>query len=185
MNEIKLHLGCGKRYLPGYCHIDLAKYKHIDDRQDIKKLIGIEKSSINLIYCSHVIDYFNKNEIVGIFKGWRRLLKKGGILRIAVPDFAALVKVYNLTRDTSRVSGPIFGEWKIRGNDKTIYHKMIYDYYSLGSVFTKAGFHKIRRWSWRAVFKDYPKYDDYSQSYYPHMDKEKGILISLNIEGYK
>lgn len=185
MNKIKLHLGCGKRYLPDYCNIDLAKYKHINDKQDIRKLIGFENSSVDLIYASHVIDYFDREEIVSMFKRWRKLLKKGGILRVAVPDFVALVKVYELTRDTSRVSGPLLGVWKIRGRDKTIYHKAIYDCNSLRSVFTKAGFFKIRRWDWRAEFKDYPKYDDYSQAYYPHMDKENGILISLNMEAMK
>ena len=28
-------------------------------------------------------------------------------------------------------------------------------------------------------------YDDYSQSYLPHMDKENGMLMSLNLEGRK
>ena len=27
--------------------------------------------------------------------------------------------------------------------------------------------------------------DDYSQSYYPHMDKEDGKLMSLNVEAVK
>jgi len=27
--------------------------------------------------------------------------------------------------------------------------------------------------------------DDYSQAYVPHMDKENGILISLNVECHK
>ena len=37
-------------------------------------------------------------------------------------------------------------------------------------------------------YKDYllshteKDYDDYSQAYIPHMDKERGILISLNVE---
>ena len=32
---MKLHLGCGNRYLSGYAHIDLADYPHIDYKQDI------------------------------------------------------------------------------------------------------------------------------------------------------
>jgi hypothetical protein len=41
----------------------------------------------------------------------------------------------------------------------------------------------IHRYDWRnTVHKDY---DDYSQAYIPHMDKERGILMSLNVEGEK
>ena len=32
------------------------------------------------------------------------------------------------------------------------------------------------------IHKDY---DDHSQAYFPHMDKENGQLLSLNIEAYK
>ena len=27
---VKLHLGCGKRFIPGYVHVDLARFDHID-----------------------------------------------------------------------------------------------------------------------------------------------------------
>ena len=40
----------------------------------------------------------------------------------------------------------------------------------------------MQQWDWREV--DHGKYDDHSQAYYPHMDKENGIAVSLNIEGY-
>ena len=185
MPKVKLHLGCGKRYLEGFCHVDMAVYKHIDFHADIGNLWTIESRIADLIYVSHAIDYFDKAEIVSVFKGWRRILKKGGVLRVAVPDFAALTKVYAMNGDINLISGPICGKWKIRGTHETIYHKMIYDYNSLVAVFKAAGFKKIQRWDWREVFKDYPDYDDYSQAYYPHMDKENGILISLNVEAEK
>ena len=157
MKELKLHLGCGKRYLPGYCHVDLAGYKHIDDNQNIKNLIGFENSSVDLIYCSHAISYFDPSEVVYIFKHWRRLLKKRGVLRIATPDLQALMKVYIITANINLITGPLYGKWKIRGNFETIYHKMVYDYNSLSTALRSAGFHKIQRWNWREVFKDNPK----------------------------
>ena len=33
--------------------------------------------------------------------------------------------------------------------------------------------------------KDHPDYDDHSQAYFPHMDKENGIHVSLNLECVK
>ena len=49
--------------------------------------------------------------------------------------------------------------------------------------FTKsleAGFARVRRWDWRAT--EHAGIDDYSQAYLPHMDKENGTLVSLNLE---
>ena len=42
---------------------------------------------------------------------------------------------------------------------------------------------KGHRYDWRqTLHKDH---DDFSQAYVPHMDKEKGLLISLNVEADK
>ena len=64
--------------------------------------------------------------------------------------------------------------------DEVIYHKTIYDYDSLKKVLEDNGFSETKKWDWKEV--DHGKYDDYSQAYLPHMDKNNGTLISLNIE---
>ena len=38
----------------------------------------------------------------------------------------------------------------------------------------------IKKYNWRN--KSHSDFDDHSQSYLPHLDKENGYLISLNIE---
>jgi len=67
--------------------------------------------------------------------------------------------------------------------ERTIYHRTVYDFESLRSVLESVGFKNVRRYDWRqTIHKDY---DDYSQAYIPHMDKENGLLISLNVEADK
>ena len=61
-----------------------------------------------------------------------------------------------------------------------VYHKTIYDFLSLKKVLEEAEFKNIRKWDWRNV--DHGHIDDYSQAYIPHMDKDNGVLISLNVE---
>ena len=41
----------------------------------------------------------------------------------------------------------------------------------------------MREWDWRKT--DHSNIDDYSQAYLPHMNKENGLLVSLNIEAKK
>jgi predicted SAM-dependent methyltransferase len=180
---MKLHLGCDKRFIPGFVHIDLADYPHIDHRHDIRSLPMIADASAELIYICHALEYFDRVEVVGILKEWRRTLVPGGILRIAVPDFEALVQVYQKTGNLEKIVGPLFGRWPIPGAGLTIYHRTVYDFASLSSLLKAAGFDLVRRYDWRTTI--HRDHDDYSQAYFPHMDKQNGLLISLNVEAVK
>ena len=183
---MKIHLGCGKRYLPGYVHVDLADYPHIDHRHDVASLPMFPDETAELIYASHVLEYFDRLEAVEVLAEWRRVLRPGGVLRLAVPDFAALVEVYRLSRELDRVLGPLYGRWPVPGTETVIYHKTVYDRPSLTRLLEDNGFTRVRPWDWRQVFRgELAGYDDYSQAYYPHMDKENGLLISLNLEAEK
>ena len=113
-----------------------------------------------------------------VLKEWRRVLKKNGILRLAVPNLEALISVYQ-TKNIENIGSYVR---KMVGKDQYIYHKTIYDSKSLTKLLKNLGFSDINYWDWREVFKNNPEYDDYSQAYYPHMDKKNGTLISLNIE---
>jgi hypothetical protein len=42
---------------------------------------------------------------------------------------------------------------------------------------------EIERYDWRET--EHVDIDDYSQAYIPHMDKENGALVSLNVEALK
>jgi predicted SAM-dependent methyltransferase len=87
MQELKLHLGCGERYLPGYTHIDLDNYPHINYRHDVHDLSMFEDETVDEIYCSHTFEYFDRKEAEDVLHEWYRVLRPGGILRVAVPDF--------------------------------------------------------------------------------------------------
>lgn len=185
METKKLHLGCGSKYIPGFLHCDLADYVHIDYKQDMRDLSIFKDESIDLIYCSHALEYFDRNQVVEVLKEWFRVLKSGGMLRIAVPDFEAIVKVYLKYNDLEHqgILGPLYGKWQNSNTTETLYHKTTWDFKSLSNVLKDIGFNTIERYNVDdTIHKDY---DDYSQAYIPHMDKENGILISLNIEAVK
>ena len=176
---MKLHLGCGDRYIPGFFHIDGFDGPHIDHVCSIENLSFIESNSIDLIYSSHVLEHFKRDRLPAVLTEWNRILKVGGVLRIAVPDFEAIVDVYNKYKDLNLVIGPLYGGQNYLYN----IHYNTFDFKSLSAYLTKSNFGHIRRYDWRTT--EHADIDDFSQAYIPHMDKENGILISLNLEAKK
>ena len=178
---MKLHLGCGKRYLEGYIHVDIAKFEHIDYQLPIDDLSTFNSNTVEEIYASHVLEYFDRNDVVNVLNEWKRVLKPSGILRLAVPNFPKLVEVYQSSKDLSSILGPLYGKWDI-GNQEFIYHKTVYDENSLNRVLEEVGFKNIKSWDWQEFFKVQKDFDDHSQAYYPHMQKDSGIHVSLNLQ---
>ena len=80
MSSSKLHLGCGKRFIPGFIHIDVIDYPHVDHVTSIDNLSIIDDNSIELIYNCHILEHFKRREINNVLKEWFRVLKPDGIL---------------------------------------------------------------------------------------------------------
>ena len=98
---MKLHLGCGERYLDGFTHIDITNFEHIDFKI-VNDLFIFEENSVELIYASHVIEYFDPFEVVNVLvteraNSFRRYL------RIAVPNFLSLITIYNQTGEIDKI----------------------------------------------------------------------------------
>lgn len=182
---MRLHLGCGPRVIPGFVHIDLADHPHIDHKAAISPLPFLADDSAEMIYCSHAFEYLDTVEAREALIEWRRVLKPGGLLRLAVPDVAALIKVYQQTGELSRILGPLYGRLEIstETGPATLFHKTAYDEATLGRLLHEAGFVSVRHWDWRQT--EHAQIDDYSQAYFPHMDKAAGLLLSLNLQARK
>lgn len=113
------------------------------------------------------------------------MLAPGGVLRLAVPDFQALIQVYQQTGELARVLGPLYGKMGIQTEQgpATLYHKTTYDQASLSTLLEECGFITPKRWDWRQT--EHASVDDHSQAYFPHMQKDTGILVSLNLQACK
>ena len=179
---MKINMGCGWRdFGPEWIHIDGGDYPHLDYK-DINDLQQIDDETIELIYASHVIEYFDRSEVVDLLKEWKRVLKKGGILRVAVPNFETITDLYNSgAYELDSFIGPLYGKMEMDG--KSIFHKTVYDFRSIEKVLKSVGFTNIKQYDWRHT--EHSHHDDHSQAYLPHMDKDNGTLISLNVECVK
>ncbi len=178
---MKFNIGCGWRnFGKGWIHIDGGDYDHLDSSDIYLK--DYENGSGDLIYASHLIEYFDREEVVPLLKRWKNVLKSNGVLRLAVPDFDVCAKLYTDGKyPLNSFLGVLYG--KMPMGDKMIYHKTTYDYSSLTALLNEIGMRKVKKYNWKNT--EHAQFDDHSQAYLPDMDKENGTLISLNIECIK
>ena len=179
---MKLHIGCGEKYLPGYKHIDIIKREHIDyvtDARDLYNIVNEGGHCVEEIYACHVLEHFGRGEIDYVLYEWARVLKKGGVLRVAVPDFSAIAAEYARNGNLDAVLGLLYGGQNYEYN----FHYQTYDLNRLKGLLEKAGFIDIKKYDWQSFLP--PEYDDFSRAYLPHMDFESGRLMSLNVIAIK
>jgi predicted SAM-dependent methyltransferase len=178
---MKFNIGCGWRnFGKSWVHIDGGDYDHLDSSDIYLK--DYENDSGDLIYASHLIEYFDREEILPLLKRWKNVLKPNGVLRLAVPDFDVCAKLYTDGKyPLDRFLGVLYG--KMPMGDKTIYHKTTYDYSSLTTLLKETGMRKVKKYNWENT--EHAQFDDHSQAYLPDMDKGNGTLISLNVECIK
>jgi hypothetical protein len=62
---------------------------------------------------------------------------------------------------------------------------MIFDFDTLRAGLETTGFRDVQRYDWRQSDVGRAGIDDYSQAYLPHMDKENGRLMMLNVEAVR
>jgi predicted SAM-dependent methyltransferase len=164
--------------LHGFVNVDARPFDGaiIDD---VRTLSSFKPCSVDLIYVSHVLEHVSRHERNKVLERWCEILKPGAILRIAVPDFAKVVHLYQDGVSLDKLIGFLYG-----GQDyETNFHHYCWDFQSLESDLENAGFRSVAEYEWRNT--EHSDVDDYSQSYWPHMEKNKGLLMSLNVEAIK
>lgn len=176
---MKVHLGCGKRKIQGWINLDMDSTLDPDVIDDVCALTSIEDGSVDIIYASHVLEHTGRWKWKSALALWAKKLKPGGILRIAVPCFPAALHWYKKTGDINAVMGLICGGQKTPWD----VHYVIFDEAALTQGFVEAGLQNVGYWDWRTV--EHAHVDDYSQAYLPHMRKEDGLHVSLNMEAKK
>jgi predicted SAM-dependent methyltransferase len=177
---MKLHLGCGEKKIPGFINVDIRPDVNPDIIDNISNLSQFEDGSVDLIYCCHVLEHFGRHDYYKVLQTWTKKLKKGGKLRLSVPDLDVAIKlIYEKKYPLKKIIGLFYGGQTYKEN----YHYMGFNYDILENDLKELGYSKIYKWDWRKT--EHSNIDDYSQAYLPHMDKENGTQVSLNIEAKK
>lgn len=176
---MKLHLGCGDRHIDGYVNIDCRYQPGVDKVDNVKMLRRYHPNSIDVIYSCAVLEHFTRWENKDVLRRWCELLKPGGVLRISVPGWEELVAHYLEHKDLRVIMGMLYGGQDYKEN----FHCYIWDFKTMQEDLISVGFRQVHRYDWRET--EHSNIDDFSQSYLPHLDKEHGKLMHLNVEAIK
>lgn len=130
---VKLNLGSGPQKIPGYTNIDRSLGTEAYPLADAD-------NSVEEIRASHVLEHFPHGEIPAVLAEWVRVLKPGGLLKIAVPDFQWIVA------NANRTDLPIEGFLMGGQTDESDYHKSIFTDQKLRRLMTNAGLVDIEPW---------------------------------------
>jgi len=91
---MRANLGCGRHVHEGWINIDLASSEPGVLVHDLSNGIPLPEQSCTIVYHSHVLEHLDRAKAHGLLRECYRVLKPGGILRIAVPDLEQICRVY-------------------------------------------------------------------------------------------
>lgn len=94
----KLHVGCGGNYLDTWLNSDLIPVDKDIVALDAGKSFPLPLASFDYVYCEHLIEHLNFAQQLNFLKESNRILKPGGKIRIATPDFDFLAQLAGKSR---------------------------------------------------------------------------------------
>ncbi len=97
--------------------------------------------SVSEIVASHCLEHFSHRQTCFVLQDWVRVLKPGGKIRIAVPDFEEVAKLY-LAGAPVNVQGYVMGGHN-DGDDK---HGCLFDREALTELMMDCGLERIGAW---------------------------------------
>jgi predicted SAM-dependent methyltransferase len=138
-SALRLHLGCGWNRLDGWVNVDLAATR-AEIPWDLRQGVPLPDGSVEAIYHEHMLEHLSLRDGYLFTCECARLLRPGGVLRVAVPDAGACIDSYSGKGSPdwarSRPTGMLAVEALFYENG----HRAMYDAETLITMCLAAGF---------------------------------------------
>jgi SAM-dependent methyltransferase len=101
MTPCKVNLACGSVYVSGdgWVNLDYASFSRDVSQANLLGRLPLPDNSAELVYSSHFLEHIPRDLVKHFLGECLRLLKPGGVLRLAVPDLENLCRSYLSHRD--------------------------------------------------------------------------------------
>lgn len=162
--KIFLYVGCGAHRMKDFTHVEIniaKQYKKGGNAgepeilADITKHIPLNDSSVDLIFSRATLEHLTYPELINHFLECHRLIKKGGYIRMSVPDMDIMINNYlnkqedlNAAINNSEVSAtlPLENHTDLFIN-RVLYfdHYYLHNYDTLNRALKKTGFNNVKK----------------------------------------
>ena len=153
-NEPKLQIGCDTNLLEGWLNTGISlKECWYGGYMDAGKPFPLPEASFHYVYSEHLFEHLTYRQALNMLKESYRVLKPGGIFRVATPDLQFLIGLY---QEPQKPLHKEYMEYSVKDNGMPplpVYvisrfhtewgHKIIYDRETLIKLLGDVGFKDI------------------------------------------
>ncbi|MBK9305133.1 MAG: glycosyltransferase [bacterium] len=91
-DAVLVNVGCGDQPLPGFVNLDLDR--DADLKLDVRRGLPFADGTVDGIHSEHFVEHLTQGELMAFLRECRRALRPGGVVRVATPDLAEIVRCY-------------------------------------------------------------------------------------------
>ena len=156
----RLHWGCGTDVREGWLNSDLVSAPGVI-LADIRHGLPLRDSSLDYVFSSHALQMLPYLQLVPALQELRRTLRRGGVLRLGLPDADRAIEAYKRgdasyfyvpDRDALTTAGKFSVQLTWYGSSLSL---LTYDY--ARELLYRAGFFDAQRCDFGCTASDYPE----------------------------
>ena len=161
MPVTRLHIGCGKFPRPGWINLDNKIRPGVDCVADLRADLPFADGAADYAVAIHVLPHIRLDALPAALARIRRVLKPGGVLRLALPDLEKAFDAYR-RRDAGYFAIPD-AQWQSLGAKlvaQIVWHNDIatpFTYDLAAEALAKAGFASAVRCEFRKTASRFPE----------------------------
>jgi predicted SAM-dependent methyltransferase len=141
---LRIHLGCGQVADPRFLNVDARPFPHVQYVTGSMLMPALPPGCADMIYACHLFEHEPFGTQMDVLRRWHKLLKPGGEIRLAVPDFEKVVDLYQRKEiNFPSVQSILMGGQTYPNN----FHYALFTTFRLTRLLRDAGFTEIRPWS--------------------------------------